>query len=120
MQKLATVILAVALAVIASSASAECMKNRSGDVVCGRGQCEKTRDGQVFCSRYEDGAAVRTSEGKVVCGKGQCVKTSRGEIFCSADEGGSAMKDRNGDPKCLGECERASIENCEGEPPGSP
>ena len=77
-------VLATAFVLLNASASADCEKNRAGDVICGRGQCQKTRTGEVFCSRFKDGAAVKTRDGEVRCGRGQCVRrTSDGVVVCS-------------------------------------
>ncbi|MGI9335107.1 MAG: hypothetical protein ACR2RL_18330 [Gammaproteobacteria bacterium] len=88
------------------------MRDRSGNVVCERGQCERSAKGLVFCSSYEDGAATRNRYGEVVCGKGECTRTSKGEIVCSAVAGGAVAKDRKGRVHCEGRCERASVKMC--------
>jgi hypothetical protein len=120
MKKLATALGIAALAVTTTfPAAADCMKDRDGNVICGRGACERSRYGRVSCSRYKDGAAVRTKEGEIICGKGQCVTTSRGEVFCSTVEGGSALKDRDGKVRCEGKCEEGSASNCESKAAGS-
>ncbi len=114
-----TMIAAVGLFLASSMANADCMKNRKGDVICGKGECQRDRHGVVLCSAFRKGSAARTSDGRIVCGKGQCVKTLAGEVFCSTVPEGEAMKDINGVLRCEGQCERASVHYCEATPAGS-
>ena len=107
------------LLVIAANASAECLKDRYGEVYCGAGQCLTDKNGIVLCSRYYDGHAERTSNGEVLCGKGECVKRSDGVVFCSAEIGGAVLLDSSGDPRCYGHCELATAEMCENTRAGS-
>jgi hypothetical protein len=95
-----------------SIGSADCIKDLRGEVYCGAGQCMADRNGIVWCSRYDDGDAIRT-EGQVLCGKGQCEKDSNGQVFCSSEVGGAVVKDSRGHVRCYGQCEPATVENCE-------
>jgi hypothetical protein len=72
-----------------------------------------------LCSRYYDGDAERTSDGKVVCGKGQCAKRSDGSVFCSTKVGGAVLIDSNGNARCYGQCEPATVAMCENTLAGS-
>lgn len=105
--------LLVMVLVISATASADCLKDRYGEVYCGAGRCLADMDGIILCSRYYDGYAERTSDGLVVCGKGQCVKRSDGLVFCSTEVGGAALLDSSGNARCYGQCEPATKEMCE-------
>ena len=98
---------------MATIASADCKKNLRGDVFCGAGQCLVDKDGTVWCSRHYEGGAALTLGGKVLCGKGQCAKDRHGQIFCSSKIGGAALVDSHGRVRCYGECEPATVDNCE-------
>jgi hypothetical protein len=98
---------------LAAAASADCAKDRNGEVYCGGGQCLPDKDGTVWCSRHWVGDAMKTRDGRVLCGKGECEKDKRGEIFCSSERGGAVLKDSEGRVRCYGQCERASAEQCE-------
>ena len=100
-------------------ANADCMKNRDGDFICGKGQCQRDRYGKVLCSAFRNGSAVRTIDGRILCGKGDCVKTISGEVFCSTVLEGAAAKDTYGVPRCEGQCEPASADYCEARPAGT-
>ena len=107
-------VIAVSWLILASGAvNADCMKDRSGDVICGKGECLHDRYGVVYCSAFRKGSAIRTSFGNIVCGKGHCVKDRYGEVFCSTEPEGDAVKNRYGEPRCEGLCERASADYCE-------
>jgi len=93
--------------------SADCLKDRYGEIYCGAGRCLTDSEGIVWCSRYYDGDAVRTSEGQVLCGKGQCTKRSDGSVFCSTEIGGAVLVDSAGNARCYGQCEPASVMMCE-------
>jgi uncharacterized low-complexity protein len=113
-------VLATTVVLLAASASADCQKNRSREVICGKGQCERTRNGEVFCSRFKDGAAVKTRDGEVKCGRGLCERrTSDGVVICSSVEGGSIFKELDGSMRCEGTCEFGSIDLCESVPAGA-
>lgn len=99
--------------------SAECLKDRYGEVYCGAGQCLIDDNAIVRCSRYYDGDAVRTSDGQVLCGKGQCAKRSDGIVFCSTEIGGAALIDSSGNARCYGQCEPATALMCENTRAGS-
>jgi hypothetical protein len=91
---------------------ADCMKDRSGEVICGAGQCQRSSKGYAFCAYYKDGAAMKTRFGEIVCGKGQCVKTRDGDVVCSGIPGGSVLKDWKGEVRCAGYCELAAASMC--------
>ena len=101
-----------------SLATADCQTNRSGEVVCGAGPCVRDLKGSVYCAHFRFGSVVRTSSGETLCGKGQCVTTLQGEVICSNVDGGAAVKQLDGSTRCMGECERASVELCEQTPAG--
>ena len=93
---------------------ADCDIDRSGVVICGRGECAKDITGNVFCSKYLFGGARLDKHGNVVCGKGQCLAgTKFKDSYCSAVESGGADLDRFGVVKCYGGCELASTLMCE-------
>lgn len=93
--------------------SAECLKDRYGEVYCGAGRCLMNSHGTVFCSQYYDGDVKRTSRGKIVCGQGDCEKLTSGKIYCSTEIGGTVLIDSKGRARCQGDCELASEEMCE-------
>lgn len=99
--------------------SADCLKDRNGEVFCGAGRCLADSNGTVLCSRYSDGSAERTSDGQVLCGKGQCAKRSDGLMFCSTEVGGAVLLDSRGSVRCYGQCEPAAAEMCENTRAGS-
>src|SRR5262245_18264270 len=109
-------VLAIAVAIGVStvpSASADCMKERSGEVICGGGPCLRDLYGVVYCAQFRFGSVLRTTRGETLCGRGQCVTTIRGEVICSAVEGGGAVRQSDVSVRCQGECEYASLELCE-------
>ncbi|MFT5702533.1 MAG: hypothetical protein ACI8ZB_005455 [Desulforhopalus sp.] len=114
-----SIVLFLMVLVIPAITSADCLKDRYGEVYCGAGQCEVDYNGIVLCSRYYDGYAERTSDGQVVCGKGQCVKRSNGSVFCSTEVGGAVLLDSKGSARCYGQCEPATVEMCENTRAGS-
>lgn len=104
----------VLFACLANCAIADCMKDRFGDVYCGRGKCVKDGQGKVFCSRYQFGDAVIDRYGKALCGKGRCLTGSDfNNYVCSVVEGGGAEVNNHGEVKCYDGCEKASPEMCE-------
>ena len=107
------------LSLLAPVSSADCAKNRSGEVYCGAGSCLRDRSGVIWCSRFYEGGAQLTREGGVLCGKGQCVRDSRGKIYCSSVTGGAALKDSRGRVRCYGQCRPANAGNCENTLAGS-
>jgi hypothetical protein len=109
----------VMVLVIPAITSADCLKDRYGEVYCGAGRCLVDHKGIVLCSRYYDGDAERTSDGQVLCGRGQCVKRSDGLVFCSTEVGGAALLDSRGSARCYGQCEPATVEMCENTRAGS-
>ena len=94
------------------NAHAECLRESSGQTVCGAGPCATARSGQIFCAAERYGAAVRDRQGEVVCGLGQCIKDIYGQIMCSSEPGGDVFKGIDG-VKCVGGCEPATPEHCE-------
>lgn len=114
-----TIVTAAGLLLASSIANADCMMNRDGDVMCGRGECQRDRFGAVLCSAFRNGSALRMSNGRIICGKGQCAKTVAGEVFCSIVVEGSVLKDMHGVIHCEGQCERASVDYCEATPAGT-
>ena len=62
------------------SAHADCLRESSGQTVCGQGHCDKDRSGTVFCATERYGSAVRNQQGEVVCGLGGCLKDMYGQI----------------------------------------
>jgi len=114
------VILAAAgLIFVSCLASADCLQNSKGDVICGKGECRQDMYGVILCSAYRDGSAVKMSDGRILCGKGRCVKTIAGEAFCSSEPGGAAMLDMHGVVHCDDQCEPASVDYCEARPAGT-
>jgi hypothetical protein len=101
-----------AAALLAGQVSADCVKNQSGNVVCGEGQCEMDHYGVVYCAP-KDGGAVKDKYGTVVCGVGYCARDYLGRVWCSMKTGGGAAVDAYGSVKCLGGCETATAERCE-------
>ena len=116
---LASILLLVVVSVIPVIASADCLKDHTGEVYCGAGKCQVDTNGIVLCSRYYDGYAERTSDGQVLCGKGQCVTRSDGLVFCSTEIGGAVLIDSRGNARCYGQCEPATAEMCENTRAGS-
>lgn len=93
-------------------ALADCMQDRSGNVVCGGGQCETDRSGQIYCAE-PGGGAVKDVYGNVLCGVGYCARDITGQIWCSKRPGGGAANDVHGKVKCLGGCDAGSARLCE-------
>jgi hypothetical protein len=112
-------LLSLAIGALLSSASeTACLKDRSGEVICGRGPCLRDVNGEVLCARYRFGSILRTSDGQTVCGRGKCVTTLDGDVICSAIDGGGAVKQLDGSVRCEGDCETGSVELCERTPAG--
>lgn len=116
----ARIILLAITILLMSFVYADCVKDLSGEVYCGAGQCVvgstfeyDNKYGTIWCSKYYEGGAVKTLDGRVLCGKGKCAKNSKGEVFCSSKIGGAVLKDSRGHVRCYGNCERATLENCE-------
>ena len=106
-------LLLVVLLMIPALAIADCLKDGHGKTYCGTGRCKADSTGTAWCSKYFEGDAERMPDGKVVCGKGQCMKGSDGSVICSTETSGSVIIDGNGNVRCDGQCEPASVENCE-------
>jgi len=100
------------VSLLLSPARADCIRDQSGKVVCGKGQCELDRFGKVFCADL-GGGAVRDKYGKVLCGVGNCAKDYLENVWCSKEQGGGAAVDSYGKVKCLGGCEAGSTERCQ-------
>jgi hypothetical protein len=108
--------LAVGLAAVVclgGPVAADCLKDRSGQVICGGGPCLRDIGGEVWCAQFRFGSIRRTINGETLCGKGQCVVTVNSEVICSAVEGGGALKQSDGTTRCQGGCEYASPALCE-------
>ena len=110
--------LALLGALWSAPASAACMQDRWGQVICGAGQCTRDREGEVYCAPTRFGSAVRTSDGQVKCAPGQCVRNLRGDVICSDIDGGGAVKLMDGTARCEGACVQATTELCEYTPAG--
>jgi len=91
---------------------ADCIKNQSGEIVCGKGECTTDQYGKVFCAQA-GGGALRDLYGNVQCGVGGCAKDSYGTVWCSSEPGGSSLMDSYGKVKCLEECVKGSNLYCE-------
>jgi hypothetical protein len=103
-----------ALAVLSAQVNAaDCVRDSSGNVVCGRGQCATDQYGKVLCAKNEGGGAMRDQYGDVKCGVGYCAIDDLGEIKCSTRPGGGAATDSYGKVKCLGGCQSADRRLCE-------
>jgi len=90
----------------------DCLKDQSGNEVCGKGQCATDRYGKVFCAK-EGGGAMQDEVGNVKCGVGYCAVDDRGLVRCSKKPGGGASTDSNGRVQCLGGCQPATKQLCE-------
>lgn len=101
-----------------SPATAACLKDAKGEVICGAGPCGRDQRGDVYCAALRFGSAFRTYNGWIYCGRGQCVKTLDGRYICSSVEGGAVVKQFDGSVRCEGSCEHASWELCERAPAG--
>jgi uncharacterized low-complexity protein len=78
---------------LSAPAVADCLKERSGQIICGGGPCLRDVNGEVTCAQFRWGSVLRTSNGETLCGKGRCVRTLNGEVICSAVEGGAVVKE---------------------------
>lgn len=116
---LASIGLLVMVLVIPTFISADCLKDRYGDIYCGAGRCLIDRNGIVWCSRYYEGDIERTSDGRLLCGKGHCIKRSDGIVFCSTEVGGTVLLNSRGYARCYGQCESGTVEMCENTRAGS-
>ena len=94
------------------SAHADCLRESSGQTVCGQGPCGNDRSGTVFCATERYGSVARNQRGEIVCGLGGCLKDMYGQIMCSTVAGGTASKSIDG-VKCVGGCEPATPAHCE-------
>ncbi len=91
--------------------SADCIRNRAGDVVCEEGKCKRDRKGNVYCTEL-GGGILSDNGGNMFCGVGECAEDGKGDIWCSRIQGGGAATDSKGDVKCYGGCERGSKSRC--------
>jgi uncharacterized low-complexity protein len=96
----------------AANVHAECLRETSGETICGAGPCANDRSGRVFCATERFGSAMRDREGEVVCGLGRCTRDLTGQITCSREVGGDAVRGIDG-VKCFGGCEIATPAYCE-------
>src|SRR5688572_8901962 len=114
MKKLAALALGLVISLALSApAVADCLQDRSRQVICGGGPCFRDVYGEVTCAQFRFGSILRTVNGETVCGKGRCAITLNGEVICSAVDGGGVIKQSDGTVRCQGGCEYASIELCE-------
>ena len=90
----------------------DCIKDQSGNVVCGKGQCATDQYGKVLCAK-EGGGAIRDRNGVVRCGVGMCATDDQGRVRCSTQPGGGAAMDSSGKVKCLGACQDGTEKRCE-------
>jgi hypothetical protein len=93
------------------SANADCIKNKFGNVVCGKGQCETDVSGKILCADI-GGGAIRDQHGNVLCGVGNCAKDLSGHVWCSKEPGGGAAVDAYGKVKCLSGCDEGASTLC--------
>ena len=91
---------------------AECLRETSGDTICGAGPCANDRSGKVFCATERFGSALRDREGGIVCGLGRCTRDLDGQIMCSREVGGDVVRGIDG-VECFGGCELATSAYCE-------
>jgi hypothetical protein len=110
--------LAVSFLLLPHPASSGCLKERSGEIICGQGACDRDKHGIVFCAPSRYGTVIRTRDGQIQCGRGACLRDRNGEVICSSVEGGSVFKEIDGTPRCEGACERGSQQLCERTPAG--
>jgi hypothetical protein len=110
--KTGTIVCLLALAFAAHADAADCIKDQSGNVVCGGGQCAMDQYGKVLCAK-QGGGAIRDRFGVVRCGAGACAMDSFGKVKCSSEPGGGALLDSYGEVKCLGRCEEGTEQRCE-------
>jgi hypothetical protein len=100
------------LMVSLSAMAGDCLKDRYGNVVCGKGECASDDHLNIFCAPV-GGGAVMDPHGHVVCGVGKCAKDDHNEVWCSKTQGGGAAADDHMQVKCLDDCDRATSELCE-------
>jgi hypothetical protein len=103
-------LLIVSFAALADDTS--CIKDQSGNVVCGKGECVADQYKNIFCAPH-GGSAVKDKYGTALCGVGQCAKDYLGQIWCSKELGGGAAVDDHNLVKCAGGCELAAAARCE-------
>jgi hypothetical protein len=104
-------ILILLLALISTHAYADCITNRDGEVMCGKGSCERDRKGEVLCTGL-GGGIVEDDNGDLYCGTGECVLDRKGDAWCSQVQGGGAATDNRGKAKCYGGCEKGEQKRC--------
>jgi len=92
-------------------AKADCVNDRNGNSVCGKGECAPDELGHFFCAD-SGGGAMRDDLGNIQCGVGYCVHDYYSKVWCSKEPGGGATRDSSGKVKCLGGCEPGSKELC--------
>jgi hypothetical protein len=110
--KTGTIVCLLVLAFATHADAADCIKDQSGNVVCGGGQCAMDQYGKVLCAK-QGGGAIRDRFGVVRCGAGACAMDSFGKVKCSSEPGGGALLDSYGEVKCLGRCEEGTEQRCE-------
>jgi hypothetical protein len=99
------------VSVLITTAYADCVKNRDGNVMCGEGSCIKDRGGKVYCTGLGGGIQADNSD-KIYCGIGECVIDGSEIVWCSVIQGGGAATDSHEKVKCYGGCERGKRELC--------
>jgi len=104
-------LLCLFLAFASGAALADCLKNRDGEVMCGKGSCEQDRKGNVLCTEL-GGGIVEDNNGDLYCGTGECIMDRKGDAWCSMVQGGGAAVDSHGKAKCYGGCEKGEKKRC--------
>ncbi len=93
------------------NANADCVRDSTGNVVCGKGQCRRAGDFKIFCADA-GGGALQNRNYIVECGIGYCEKDDKGNVWCSKEPGGGAERDAYGKVVCFGGCAPGSSELC--------
>jgi len=66
-----SLLLALVISVVCAPVThADCLKNRDGEVMCGKGACEQDRKGEVLCTEL-GGGIVEDNNGDLYCGTGE-------------------------------------------------
>jgi hypothetical protein len=112
------IVVAVAMLTWTSPASAACLKDQRGQIICGAGMCGRDTRGDVYCAALRYGSAFRSRDGWILCGRGNCAVNRQGEYLCSDVEGGAVVRDSDGSVRCEGNCENPTYDLCERRPAG--
>ncbi len=104
---------ALALVALSSTAGAECVRSRHGDVLCPppESRCLQDLHGEWWCSSSGGGIVLDRAR-QPVCGPGQCVADLRGDVKCSSQPRGAAALDRYREAQCSGSCVAAAQAAC--------